>query len=301
MNNNTNEERGNNDATEHRSINSDVLECLIIKGIYSNLEHFTEKVINTFKDAYFDDPIARELFNIFKAHYHEYQELPSDTEIRGMLIDSSVDDLTTYMDQVNQVKISSVDNLIRQTDLYLKEQALKNALVRGVDYVEINPDRVFELIDEIRCLSIHDKNLLSFSTIGDLQELDIPQRQFYLDKILFEEQIILLVGDAGVGKTLFLMELVNSLTQGRDFLDWKNMTEHPIKCLYFDGEMSIYDVLDRASAFSLHPNVGYYPMRYFQSKNKNEIQGDFSDKRYRKHVEEMLIENEIKIFVSPVQ
>jgi len=117
-------------------LNSDFLEKIILKGILSDRDFLTI-TSSVFEPEYFDDPNISYAFKFCKDYVDEYHRVPS----RDSVINSSEssDDLRDIFSQIDQIDFNiseDYDFLINQTNDYLKEKALKRAIVDSVDEVE---------------------------------------------------------------------------------------------------------------------------------------------------------------------
>jgi KaiC/GvpD/RAD55 family RecA-like ATPase/predicted transcriptional regulator len=66
-------------------------------------------------------------------------------------------------------------------------------------------------------------------------EEEFPEVESYLDPWLQSESIIMVSGWRGVGKSLFVMTLLDALTKGGKFGEWEVMK--PVPVLWYEGEM----------------------------------------------------------------
>ncbi len=77
---------------------------------------------------------------------------------------------------------------------------------------------------------------------GDFSRLDIPRKRKILD-IFSEQEIILVAGWRGTGKTWAALSIADAVTRGGSFGPWK--VHFSVPCLYCDGEMASGDIRDR--------------------------------------------------------
>lgn len=73
--------------------------------------------------------------------------------------------------------------------------------------------------------------------------LDIPSKQTLLSPWLPEQSIILITGWRGVGKSWFVLFVLDAVTRQKSFGPWK--ADVSVPCLYLDGEMAAQDVIER--------------------------------------------------------
>jgi len=121
-------------------LNSDFIEKIILKGILSDKD-FLILTSSVFKPEYFDDPNISHAFRFCRDYAEEYKTIPS----RDAIINSSEnpDDIRRIIDQSEQTDFNVTDSyefLLNQSNDYLKEKALKLAIIESVDDVE-DPER----------------------------------------------------------------------------------------------------------------------------------------------------------------
>jgi len=85
---------------------------------------------------------------------------------------------------------------------------------------------------------------------GDYVRLDLPPKRKILD-IISEQEIILLSGWRGTGKTWVGLGMVDSITRGIPFGPWAVINSVP--CLYLDGEMPAQDIRTRLNLLNPDP------------------------------------------------
>ena len=85
-------------------------------------------------------------------------------------------------------------------------------------------------------------------TVAELEELDIPERKFLIEKWMREGDTGFVFGERGSGKTWFIDALATSASMGRALFDWT--VPEPIDVLLIDGEMPPDAVRDRLKGLS---------------------------------------------------
>lgn len=87
-------------------------------------------------------------------------------------------------------------------------------------------------------------NLISLATTADgLLTRPVTPRTYIVNKLIKEKTLIMFYGPRGIGKTLFLMSLAQSISTGTPFLDLQ--IDHPRFVLYIDGEMQAEEMKER--------------------------------------------------------
>ena len=137
-------------------LNSDFLEKIIVKGMTSDKD-FLVLVSAVFEAKYFDDPYARHIFDFCKTYFADYNGIPA----KDAIINSSEEDkenIQNLLQEVEETDFSvsdSYDFLLEQSNDYLKEKALKTAIVESVDEVE-DPERRNQIRDRIESALVKD-------------------------------------------------------------------------------------------------------------------------------------------------
>ena len=137
-------------------LNSDFLEKIIVKGLTSDKD-FLVLVSAVFEAKYFDDPYIRQTFDFCKDYFGENNNIPS----KDTIINSSQENkegLKVLLDEVEELDFSVSDSykfLLDQSNDYLKEKAIKNAIIESVDEVEI-PEKRAGIRDRIENALIKD-------------------------------------------------------------------------------------------------------------------------------------------------
>jgi hypothetical protein len=86
------------------------------------------------------------------------------------------------------------------------------------------------------------EDLLIFKA-NDFVNLDLQPKRVILHPWISEYSIIMIYGPRGVGKTMLVFGLLDSITRGVPFGPWEVIT--PVRCLYLDGEMPPQDTAER--------------------------------------------------------
>lgn len=99
---------------------------------------------------------------------------------------------------------------------------------------------------------------------NDLLSLQIPQRQFIVEKLIKEKDSVIFVGDAKAGKSVLILQLICSLTSQQSFLNKYNIYK-PYTVLYIQLEGELEDTQDRLRRMmktqELNPDLFY--LAYF--------------------------------------
>ncbi|WP_370143096.1 AAA family ATPase [Bradyrhizobium yuanmingense] len=89
------------------------------------------------------------------------------------------------------------------------------------------------------------------------RQRELPPRDYLLDGVLCTTSRWLVIGETGVGKTLFGLELGFAVAAAANFLIWKGV--RPARVMYLDGEMPAETLKERVeSAASVYGEVELY-------------------------------------------
>jgi len=121
-------------------LNSDFIEKIILKGMLADKD-FLILCSSVFEAEYFDDPNVSHVFKFCRDYANEYSRIPD----KDSIINSSEvpDDIKDIIDQAEQTDFNVADSyefLLNQANDYLKEKAIKQAIIESVDDVE-DPER----------------------------------------------------------------------------------------------------------------------------------------------------------------
>lgn len=86
---------------------------------------------------------------------------------------------------------------------------------------------------------------------NDLLKMEIPPREWLIDRIISTSSLAMIYAERGLGKTWFVISMAISIAKGESFLDYE--ITRPWRVLYVDGEMSLVDIQSRIRA--LDPTV----------------------------------------------
>lgn len=150
-------------------VNSDFLEKIILKGMITD-RNFLILVSSVYEAEFFDDPYIKHAFVFCKEYADQYHRIPP----KDAIINSSenANEIREIIDQSEQTEFNISENydfLVEQTNDYLKEKALKQAIIDSIDDVEDSDRRGIiqkrienALIKDIKI----DLGLDYFETIG---------------------------------------------------------------------------------------------------------------------------------------
>ncbi len=145
---------------------AELLERLIIKGCYESDQYLT-LVSTIFKSDYFDDPVIGKIFSDISTHFKSFGKIIPESAI------SQDSDKKQIFDEIKSVDFDvakNYDYLYQETEAYLKEKAVKTAILESVDVINSkkNFGSIRLLLEDAMCKSLKvDLGLEYFKNIGD--------------------------------------------------------------------------------------------------------------------------------------
>ncbi len=118
-------------------LSDDTIESLIIKGITSNKEYLA-LVMSSFEPQYFDNPTYKKMYEYCTEHYKTHLTVPSEFVLKDVLQDK------TIFDEIKAIDfdiIKDYDFLVTETNAYLKDKAIKQAILDSVDVIKKGNDK----------------------------------------------------------------------------------------------------------------------------------------------------------------
>lgn len=155
--------------TDERILDSDYLEKLIIKTMLSD-KTFCVLVGNAFIPEFFDNSTAAQIFKLTSEHLDEFNSIPSKEIVKNTLNNQDVEQFFEDVDAIDFNITQHYNYLLKQTNDYLKDQAIKKALVESVNIVDNRENRelVRTKIEDALCKDIKvDLGLAYFKELGD--------------------------------------------------------------------------------------------------------------------------------------
>ncbi|MBW2607173.1 MAG: AAA family ATPase, partial [Deltaproteobacteria bacterium] len=135
-------------------------------------------------------------------------------------------------------------------------------------------------------------------TTQDFKKLDLPKRANFLSPWLKEKSISLISGWRGVGKTFFVLGVLDAITRNSNFGQWE--CETPVNCLYVDGEMTSEDMDERIDHLELNSErekkLHIYSVAY--ASRLGLPRASLTDETWRDNLKAFMLDNDIRLFVA---
>lgn len=153
------------------SPNSQYLEQVMTKALLEDKDYVVN-VIRVFEEHYFDSAELQQIFSYVSSYFKTHREIPTkDTVINSISIESK-ESVQTYLDELDNMDIDIIrhrDWLMDQTDIFLKDKAIKDAIRRSVDIIDANENTydIRKLVEEALCRTMDiDLGLDYFGDLG---------------------------------------------------------------------------------------------------------------------------------------
>lgn len=244
-----------------QNLSDDTIESLIIKGITSNKEYLA-LVMSSFESRYFDNPTYKKMYEYCTEHYKTHLTVPTEFILKDVLQDK------TIFDQINAIDFDIVkeyDFLVSETNVYLKDKAIKQAILDSVTVIEKGHDnsQIRELMSKALSKDLKTNlGLRYWDTLGSRlkqillnQTKTIPTYFPMLDEMLngglTPYSLSLFLSRIHGGKTTLLINLM------------ERWSAHGKNVILFSMETSEYEIAKRLDSISTLSDVN----RMYTSKN----------------------------------
>lgn len=126
---------------------------------------------SVFEPHYFDAFEAQTIFTILTDHFKQYKEIPDQSMILSQAPENKKNEVNNYFNEISVTDINIIthyDWIMEQTDILLKDRAIKDAIRRSVDIIDKgdNVQVIRGLVEEALCKNL--KIDLGLDYFGDL-------------------------------------------------------------------------------------------------------------------------------------
>ena len=174
-------------------MNQDYVEKLILKLLLQDKQYLVI-ISSVFDKRYFDNHDIGIIVECAGEHYRKYKETPPFNIIENIIDPNRLKDLLSEIESIDFDFAKHYDYFIDETNNFLKNQAIKQAILDGVDIVNNNGDlySIRELVEKALAKDLKiDIGLDYYNTIGErlkrlLSGVDrrIPTYYYSLDEYL---------------------------------------------------------------------------------------------------------------------
>lgn len=146
------------------------LEMVMAKALMVDKDYVVT-VIQVFEGNYFNSPDVQELFKFTKSYFTEYKQIPDRSIILNSVPQDVRGSLENFLHHVDSTDINIPNNrdwLMAQTDLYLRDKAIKDAVRRSVEVIDQRQDtsEIRRMVEQALCRTININ--LGLNYFGDL-------------------------------------------------------------------------------------------------------------------------------------
>jgi KaiC/GvpD/RAD55 family RecA-like ATPase len=277
--------------------NTIYIENNIFKLITTNNDPQLRQIIfDKWNPELFQNETIGKVLDFSREHYNQYGMIPTKDILLNSIDDTDLQDLFNETENLEDCPRKYL--LDKITDYY-KDQSIKKGLVESLPFIDSgNRDRLWPKFDELR-------NLESFALSGSdfsyflngptWNQIEFGDIEYYLNPIIPENSITFLCGEAGIGKTIFLMSECDAISKGHDFGPWKNELG-PQRVLYIDGEMP--QKLNQRNTKQLDINENFYnycrAYVYSQTENRRLL---LTEPTWREEIRRFIELHDIKLVV----
>jgi replicative DNA helicase len=157
--------------TDTLTIDPERLEKFILKGCLVD-KSFLVMVSNVFVPEYFQNEQISKIFKKVSEHFEEFQNIPNETIITSSFTEDR-DIISSELSDIRRIDFdvsANFDYLVKNTNIYLKDQAIKKALVESINDVENQAplDNIRKRIEDALCKDLKiDLGLSYFRELGE--------------------------------------------------------------------------------------------------------------------------------------
>lgn len=115
--------------------NNDFIEKLIFKAMFTN-KRYNALVSSSINPEYFESSEASELFKEIQKYFKEYKDIPDKTILENMVSEEKKEAVVEYIKEIDSIDVdvsTKFDFIVNETDQWIKENALKEAILRSAD------------------------------------------------------------------------------------------------------------------------------------------------------------------------
>jgi replicative DNA helicase len=150
-------------------LNDEFLEKIIIKGAMID-KMFLILISNAFISDYFQNEQAGKIYEVLKNHVEEFKTIPSRDIIVNLAGDPAINEYISEALEANINIQADYDFLVEQTNIYLKDQAIKKAMLESVGVIDSHGDLdiIRQGIEDALCKDLKvDLGLNYFEQLGE--------------------------------------------------------------------------------------------------------------------------------------
>ncbi len=114
-------------------------ELLILKSMMKN-KNYIVTISSPFESKYFLNPNIGKIFEFIREYFEKYKNIPSkDVILSNFSNDDEIESIKNIIDESNSIDFDEIENwdyLLDSTNDFLKNQAIKSAIIESVDIID---------------------------------------------------------------------------------------------------------------------------------------------------------------------
>lgn len=133
-------------------IDPEYVELCITKTLLTD-KNYLVMLSSVFEPHYFDSPEAQTIFTHTTEYFKRYKEIPEESMLLSSVPADRRDSIKGYLSDISATEINIIkhyDWIMSQTDIFLKDKAIKDAVRRSVDIIDKghNTQEIRELVEQ---------------------------------------------------------------------------------------------------------------------------------------------------------
>jgi len=153
-------------------VDEQYLMICMLKGMMQD-KNYALTISSVFEEKYFDDPNMSEIFKYTKNHIEEHKSLPDKDIVINSVSKKVKDDVISLFTDAEGTDFNvskNYDWLLEETNKYLKDRAIKMAILDGIDLIDSgdNIQQIRDIIETALCKDI--KIDIGLDYFNDLSE-----------------------------------------------------------------------------------------------------------------------------------
>ncbi len=158
-------------GVSEQNINPQYLEQCMAKYLLVDKDYVVT-ISTIFEKHYFDSPELQEIFVIVRDHFNQHHDIPEIPIIVNTVPADKRERVERYLGELDTIALDLARNrpwILEQTDVYLKDKAIKDAIRKAVDIIDENENihSIRSLVETALCKTINiDLGLNYFDQLG---------------------------------------------------------------------------------------------------------------------------------------
>ena len=170
--------------------------------------------------SYFRNEFHGKIFKIFKVYFNKYKELPTKEQVLNLSFRGGFyNDVETLIHKIyavqNTLQQHEIEYLYQECNKFIKEQKIKDAILKSVDLLQNNKYHEIEEIikhavqwnNDIKLGTLINDAATRYTQLEELYSNIIPwpwQRLQALSEGMLQKQLYIVISSSSVGKSIFL-------------------------------------------------------------------------------------------------